>query len=94
LNERLNLVAQRIHGAPDLVCEILSDRTAARDLGVKADRDLANGAREYWIVDPRDKSVQLWKIKTINGTRNGAIAWSRACCRALSWNAANCSPVE
>lgn len=58
--ERSSLIRQHIHGAPDLVCEVLSDGTADRDLGVKAERYLRCGVREYWIVDPRSRSVQLW----------------------------------
>ena len=46
------------HGAPDLICETLSDSTAKRDPGIKAERYLSNGVKEYWIVDPRDKSMQ------------------------------------
>jgi len=42
------------------LCECLSVRTASRDLGVKAERYLANGVREYWIIDPGDKSIQVW----------------------------------
>ena len=60
LKDRLQIVKNHIHGAPDLVCEVLSDSTANRDLGVKAGRYLACGIKEYWIVDPRDKTVQLW----------------------------------
>ncbi len=60
LKEHLALVKTHIHGVPDLVCEILSDRTAARDLGEKADRYLACGVREYWIVDPRDRTAAVW----------------------------------
>ena len=36
VGERLNIIKTHIHGAPDLVCEVLSDRTATRDLGEKA----------------------------------------------------------
>lgn len=64
LNENLNKVKTHIHGAPDLVCEILSESTRERDLGEKADRYLKCGVKEYWIIDPERKSIQLW----LNGT--------------------------
>ena len=60
LNENLHIVKKHIHGSPDLICEILSDSTRARDLGVKADRYLKNGVKEYWIIDPDNKTSELW----------------------------------
>ena len=60
LAENAGIIKGHIHGVPDLVCECLSRRTATRDLGVKAERYLANGVREYWIIDPRDQSIQVW----------------------------------
>ena len=49
-------------GAPDLVIEILSPSTLARDRVVKLNKYLQAGVREYWIVDPDGKtvSVHLW----------------------------------
>ena len=38
--------------APTWVCEVLSPRTAKRDLGVKFAHYEAAGVREYWILDP------------------------------------------
>ena len=50
-----------IHGAPDIVAEVLSPSTKNRDLGVKADRYLNCGVKEYWIVDPKEKSISVWR---------------------------------
>jgi Uma2 family endonuclease len=60
LEKNKHLIVGHIHGTPDLVCEVLSDSTKERDLGVKADRYLSNGVKEYWILNPADKSIQLW----------------------------------
>ncbi len=60
LHENTRILLKHIHGVPDLVCEVLSDSTARRDLNDKADRFLKNGVREYWIVDPRDRTAQVW----------------------------------
>ncbi len=60
LNENLSYAKTHIYGTPDLVCEILSDSTAERDLGIKADRYLKCSVKEYWIIDPRDQSMQVW----------------------------------
>jgi len=59
LNENLNIVKKHIHGAPDLICESLSDSTAERDLGEKANRYLACGVKEFWILDPRVQSIRV-----------------------------------
>ncbi len=60
LNENMHKVKKHIHGAPDLVCEVLSPDTRHRDLGEKAYRYLANGVAEYWIIDPSKRQVSLW----------------------------------
>jgi Uma2 family endonuclease len=60
LNENLSIVKGHIHGVPDLVCEVLSESSRFRDLGVKADRYLLNGVKEYWMIDPKEKAILLW----------------------------------
>lgn len=35
---RMKNFMTHIHGVPDLICEVLSDSTASRDLGEKAER--------------------------------------------------------
>ncbi len=52
---------QNIQGAPDLVIEVLSPSTAARDRTIKRARYLRYGVREYWIVDPQTRSVEVMK---------------------------------
>ena len=46
-------------GAPDLVVEILSPSTARHDRLTKFLKYQEAGVREYWIVDPDTKTVQL-----------------------------------
>ena len=45
---------------PILVCEILSDSTAHRDLGKKRDAYLRIGIPTYWVVDPDQRRVLVW----------------------------------
>ena len=46
-----------IYGAPDLCIEIVSDSTRKRDYGIKMQKYMAAGVQEYWIVDPKRKSI-------------------------------------
>ncbi|WP_304154329.1 Uma2 family endonuclease [Megamonas hypermegale] len=49
-----------IHGAPDLVVEVLSQGTARFDRGYKKDVYEASGVKEYWIVDINSKSIEVY----------------------------------
>jgi Uma2 family endonuclease len=49
-------------GAPDMVIEILSQSTAARDRVQKFSLYLRTGVREYWIVDPDSKTVSAYLL--------------------------------
>ena len=51
-----------IAGAPDLVVEVLSPGTVARDRGYKKTLYERSGVREYWIVDPAEKSVETFRL--------------------------------
>ncbi len=57
--ERAGIIQERgIFGAPDLVVEVLSPSTAARDRGIKARRYAAAGVRHYWLLDPQAKTLE------------------------------------
>ena len=49
-------------GAPDLVMEILSPTTQRHDRVTKFNLYQQAGVREYWIVDPAGKSVQVFVL--------------------------------
>ncbi|MGB9662845.1 MAG: Uma2 family endonuclease [Moorellaceae bacterium] len=62
--DRMDIIeAERINGAPDLVVEILSPTTAYYDLRKKFRVYERYGVKEYWIVDPGEKSVQVFVLK-------------------------------
>ena len=52
-----------VHGAPDLVVEVLSPGTAQNDRGHKMDVYARCGVRDYWIVSPGDKSIEQYVQK-------------------------------
>ena len=49
-------------GAPDLVIEILSPSTAAKDIGEKFNLYERHKVKEYWIVYPNDEIVMVYKL--------------------------------
>lgn len=49
-------------GAPDMLIEILSPSTLRHDQLVKLNLYQQAGVREYWIVDPMSKSVQVFLL--------------------------------
>ncbi len=53
---------KQVMGAPDLVVEILSPSTAHRDRGIKLDLYARSGVRQYWIVDPDEDVVDVWRF--------------------------------
>lgn len=63
LRERLNIVDERrINGAPDLIVEITSESTEQHDRGFKFKRYAQEGVKEYWIVDPMAKRIEINRL--------------------------------
>lgn len=50
-----------VHGAPDLVVEVLSPGTAKTDRTHKMDVYARCGVREYWLVSPTEKVVEVYR---------------------------------
>src|SRR3989304_4121447 len=64
-NERRHFITEKnVSGAPDLVIEILSPSTQERDKIVKRDLYVTHGVKEYWIVDPLTKSVEVMSLSS------------------------------
>ncbi len=61
--EHLSIITEEeIRGAPDLVVEILSPATAERDQTYKKTLYARHGVREYWIVDPEEKALEVMTL--------------------------------
>jgi Uma2 family endonuclease len=54
-----------LHQAPELVAEVIEPGHASegRDRGLKLDLYSRRGVREYWIVDRRERQVELYRRK-------------------------------
>jgi Uma2 family endonuclease len=53
-------------GAPDLVVEILSPGNTKKELGIKFDLYEENEVKEYWLVDPAEKTVLIYTLQNKN----------------------------
>lgn len=60
LRDRLEIVQpEGVRGAPDLIVEVLSPSNAHRDRGVKRRLYARYGVKEYWLVDPQERAVEV-----------------------------------
>ncbi len=59
--DRSRLNERGARGAPDLAVEILSPSTSRKDLNEKFRLYERHGVREYWVVDPGNKFVQVFR---------------------------------
>ena len=62
-NNNKNIIKEKgIFGPPDLVIEILSESTATKDREQKFSIYEKFKVKEYWIVDPINKSVDIFSL--------------------------------
>ncbi|MDO8444923.1 MAG: Uma2 family endonuclease [Deltaproteobacteria bacterium] len=62
--DRLGIIGEKnIQGAPDLIVEILSEGTAYRDAIQKKVLYARHGVKEYWIVAPKEKMIEVYEPK-------------------------------
>jgi Uma2 family endonuclease len=63
-NDRLGILTEEgAAGAPTLVVEILSPRTAALDRTAKKQVYAESGVEELWLVDPESKRVEIYRLQ-------------------------------
>jgi Uma2 family endonuclease len=61
--ERKGIITDRgLEAAPELVVEVLSPSTSARDHGIKRERYAYYGVQEYWVVDAERKQVEVYRM--------------------------------
>jgi len=61
--DRSKIKRSGVYGAPDLIVEVLSHGTAKRDRGYKKDLYEHCGVKEYWIVDPDTRSIEVYHLQ-------------------------------
>lgn len=61
--QRASIITERgIEGVPDLLVEVLSPGTEVRDRGLKLRRYAHAGVPHCWIVDPRQRTVETYRL--------------------------------
>ena len=68
--DREKIKADGVHSAPDLVLEVLSPSTAKNDKGYKKSVYESSGVPEYWIVSPKEKSIEVYLLQ------DGGMCWT------------------
>ncbi|WP_425058995.1 hypothetical protein SCACP_36460 [Sporomusa carbonis] len=61
-------------GSPDMIIEVLSPSTAAKDMNKKMNLYEQNGVKEYWVVHPTDKTIMVFHL--IDGKYNKPTTYS------------------
>lgn len=76
-SDRTGIITERcIHGAPDLVVEIVSPSSVRRDRGTKREMYARYGVAEYWLVDPVAGTLEVLRLTDGHFTTTGR--YSRA----------------
>ena len=60
--DRSKIKKRVVYGAPDLAVEVLSPSTYKKDVRIKLKKYRAAGVKEYWLVDPDDHTVTVYKF--------------------------------
>ena len=60
----IKLIDTGCYGAPDLIIEILSPSTSKKDLNEKFQLYEKYGVKEYWVVDPGNKFIQIFHLQS------------------------------
>ncbi|BBM69804.1 Uma2 family endonuclease [Rhodothermus marinus] len=56
-------IGEQVCGVPDLVAEVLSPGTREVDRGEKFFEYARAGVREYWIVDPESRAIEVYVLR-------------------------------
>jgi Uma2 family endonuclease len=60
-DSRCVISEKRLEGPPDLIVEIFSPGTERRDKKAKFDLYQKFGVREYWMIDPEEEYVEVYR---------------------------------
>jgi len=58
--DRDKVIGRCVYGAPDFIIEILSPSTRKKDMVTKLNKYMNAGVKEYWMIDPKKKTVLVY----------------------------------
>jgi len=61
--EHADRIGEKVCGVPDLIVEVLSPGTRREDRSVKFYEYARAGVREYWLVDPHEKTIEVYALR-------------------------------
>jgi Uma2 family endonuclease len=61
--DREKITEKGCNGAPDWIIEVVSPSTSRIDYGIKLFKYRSAGVREYWIVNPKTRTVNLFDFE-------------------------------
>jgi len=61
--EHSDRIGERVCGVPDLVVEVISSSTERTDRVEKFLEYAKAGIREYWLIDPEKKTVEVYSLR-------------------------------
>jgi Uma2 family endonuclease len=61
--EHFDRISEQACGVPDLAIEVLSPATRETDRGEKFFEYAHAGVREYWLVDPEKRSIEVYTLQ-------------------------------
>jgi len=74
--ERLDIIDEIINGPADLIAEVISPGSRNRDRIEKRDLYQRHGVKEYWLINPEAKTVEVLKLEENEYRLHGC--WSQA----------------
>ena len=82
-NSKAHVTEHNVQGPPDVVVEILSPGTTARDRDLKRKRYERFGVQEYWLVDPNYNTFEILALNAGQYTQVCCAIRPAACTSAL-----------
>lgn len=65
------LTTKHLRGTPDLLVEVLSPTSEDRDRITKLTLYMTSGVLEYWIVDPTQRTIEVWVMREMGHVKKG-----------------------
>jgi len=93
LADRLKGKVRHLTTPPDLVVQILSPGTKSLDLITKRDDYERFGVGEYWVLDPEDATLRVWRRSGVH-LLQAAVDGDRVPCAAIPGFALDLVPIR